>query len=79
MSTFVHLRRWGLSGKEKESSNDRWKDDGGRGQVIETVCGLTTGIEDRIEGQGEIGRGVYEGCGRSRLDEVIEMKMVGSG
>ena len=79
MSTFVHLRRWGLSGKEKGSSDDRWKDDEGGGQVIENVCGLTTGIVNWIERQGEIGRGVCEGCGRGWVDEVIEMKMVGSG
>lgn len=47
--------------------------------MIEIVCGLTTGIVDRIEGQGEIGWGVCEVCGRGGLDEVIERKMVGSG
>lgn len=76
---FRPLETLGVNGKERWSSDDRWKDDGGRGQVIESVCGLTTRIVNRIEGQREIGWGVCEGCGRGGLDEVIEMKMVGSG
>lgn len=76
---FRPLETLGGEWKKRESRNDRWKDDGARGQVIEIVCGLTTGIVGRIEGQREIGWGVCEVCGRGGLDEVIEMKMVGSG
>lgn len=47
--------------------------------MIEIVCDMTTKIVDQIEGQGKIGRGVCECDCRGRLDEVIEMKMVGSG
>lgn len=46
---FRPLETLGVNGKERWSSDDRWKDDGGRGQVIESVCGLTTGIVNRIE------------------------------